>query len=247
MIKNILFLLLISLTIACAPKVIVVDHIDGENIRMDEKYPAEDSDILALIQPYKEQLDAEMNEVIGITEVTLKKSYPQSTMGNWFADMLMAESILMDHRVSFAMQNRGGLRINSISKGEITKGKVFELMPFDNALVIMETDGVVMKSFIEHTIEDGGWPMSKEIQVTMQDTVIAEILIQSNPIDESATYYYAVPDYVANGGSDSAMLKEQKRTNTGIMIRDIVINHMRKQRMANETITSVIDSRITKK
>tara|TARA_B100000497_G_C7636990_1_gene382888 strand:- start:174 stop:926 length:753 start_codon:yes stop_codon:yes gene_type:complete len=244
--KSILYSLLI-LCIGCAPYVAEKDHVDGQNIRINEELVRSDSAIDAMIGPYKAKLDVEMNEVVGVTEVDLIKATPESTMGNWFADLIMNEAKLLDHRVSFAIQNRGGLRIGSIKQGEITKGKIFELMPFDNFLVIMETDGTTMRSFIEHTAQNGGWPMSKEVKVTMQDTVVNSILINGDEINPSEIYFYAIPDYVANGGSDSSMLSGEKHENTGIMIRDLAINYLRKEYKKGNSINASLDQRFTRK
>ena len=245
--KSILYVLLLTLC-SCATYVAEKDHVMADNIRIsEESVQVADRDISTLIAPYKNKLDSEMNEVIAITEVDLIKASPESTMGNWFADILFSESVLLDDRVSFAMQNRGGLRIGSISKGEITKGKIFELMPFDNFLVIMETDGATMKEFIIHTAEDSGWPSSKELKIEMQDSIVTSILVNEEEIDPSRTYYYAIPDYIANGGSNADMLKEEKRENTGIMIRDVVINHLRKNHKNGSIISAKLDGRFKKR
>jgi len=51
-----------------------------------------DPTITAMIAPYKKQLDAEMNEVIGESAITMRKAAPQSTLGNWMADLIHKKS-----------------------------------------------------------------------------------------------------------------------------------------------------------
>ena len=149
--------------IGCASYISVVNHVDAENIRINEEAADVNKSIQNLIEPYKMELDDEMNEIIAVAEVDLIKGSPESTMGNWFADLLQKEAEKLEPNVDFSIQNRGGLRIGSIGKGEITKGKIFELMPFDNFLVIMETKGEVVIEFLEHIAKDGGWPTSKNL------------------------------------------------------------------------------------
>jgi 2',3'-cyclic-nucleotide 2'-phosphodiesterase (5'-nucleotidase family) len=242
--KKILHLSIIAIFLtSCAQEVVVMDRIDSSNIRIDNRQRAEDSSISEMIAPYKAQLDQEMNVVIGRTDVQLDKGAPESTMGNWFADMLMTESKLIDERVSFAVQNRGGLRINSIPKGDVTIGKIFELMPFDNFLVIIESNGKVIKEFIDHVIKDGGWPSSKELVVRAIDNEVTELSINGELVEDDKIYYYALPDYIANGGSNAVMLKTVKRVDTGIMIRDIAINHIKKKTGGGELLSASIDGR----
>jgi 2',3'-cyclic-nucleotide 2'-phosphodiesterase (5'-nucleotidase family) len=123
-----IFVFLVVVLTGCATYVSEKDDVFGQNIRINEDLVKSDPKVAALISPYKDKLDAEMNEIIAVADVELIKATPESTMGNWFADMLMTEALLLDSRVSFTCQNRGGLRIGNINKGDITKRKIFELM-----------------------------------------------------------------------------------------------------------------------
>jgi 2',3'-cyclic-nucleotide 2'-phosphodiesterase (5'-nucleotidase family) len=49
-------------------------------------------------------------------------------------------------KVDAAFINYGGIR-SYIAKGEITVGKIYELMPFDNLIVLQDLKGAVFKSF----------------------------------------------------------------------------------------------------
>lgn len=226
-------------------KVVDVHHVEDSNIRITDEYGQGDAEILNLITPYKQQLDAEMNEVIGTSAIELFKGSPESTMGNWFADALKEEADVLSGSIDFAIQNRGGLRINSIAPGPITKGKIYELMPFDNFLVIMETDGTIVRLMMQHIAEDGGWPVSQEVKMKVSHGEVEELTISGQPLIDDQTYRWALPDYIANGGSDCDWLQTEKRINTGVMIRDVIIDHVRKLTNQDESVKSSLDGRIT--
>jgi len=224
--KKAAFLIILSIILhSCAQYVKEVDHVVADNMRISERLTKkEDSSIAEMIS------------------VDLIKDSPESTLGNWFADILMAEAVKYDDRVSFALQNRGGVRINSIKSGEITRGKIYELMPFDNFLVIMQLKGTVLSEFVSHIAEDGGWPTSKELRVKKIGEKV-EIAINGDEIEPQKTYWIALPDYVANGGSDSKMIMSEPQTDTGDMIRDILIRHLSEVGKSGRPMTTTLDQR----
>ena len=75
-----------------------------------------------------------MNTVIGFSTIGLTKKLPESGLGNLIADAMkeMAQKKYAT-KVDAAFVNYGGIR-SYIPKGEITIGKIFEIMPFDNLI-----------------------------------------------------------------------------------------------------------------
>lgn len=64
------------------------------------------------IQPYKESLDAEMNEVLVYSEKAMIKGTPESELGNFVADLslkIITEKI-PEANIDFCLLNNGGLR-----------------------------------------------------------------------------------------------------------------------------------------
>ena len=205
----------------------------------------EDAEISALIAPYKKQLDTEMNEVIGQVEKELTKAQPESTMGNWFADLLYEQSEKkLGRKIDFAIVNQGGMRIQSIPKGPITKRKVFELMPFDNMVTVVEIDGVTLHQLFDLMAEKGGWPISKSVSFSIVEQKAVNIKIDNASLNNDQTYYVSMSDYVANGGSDCHFLKELPREDLGIFLRDLIIEHIEEKTAQNQTLTAKIEGRV---
>lgn len=185
--------------------------------------------MVSTIAPYKAQLDEQMNRQLNTVATKLSKGQPESNLGNWVADLTAqaASDKFPDKSIAFATLNQGGIRVNEIGTGPLLVSEIYELMPFDNELVLMDLPGNVLKEFISHIANDGGWPVSDALSVQAGGNGL-NIKIDGEPIDPAATYTVALPDYVANGGSDSAMLKGRPQLKTGLLIRDLLVEYAAK-------------------
>ncbi len=209
----------------------------------------EDAAIKALIQPYKIKLDKQMNQVIGETVTDLKKKRPESTLGNWMADAIQRQTEKeIGQPIAFAIQNYGGIRIPQIKKGKITRGMIYELMPFDNTIVILSLNSVEVQELIKHITSGGGWPVSQGIKVTEKAGKL-DIQIKGAPLKRGTIYQVALPDYVANGGSDSDFLIGKPQQALPLYIRDVLIADVEAHTANQQVIESKIEGRmvLTKK
>jgi 2',3'-cyclic-nucleotide 2'-phosphodiesterase (5'-nucleotidase family) len=204
-----------------------------------------DSAILQLIKPYADSVNKSMNDIVAVNEFELEKKQPEGTLGNVMADAMLAMSKkYFSQQVDAAFINSGGIRLPNIPAGNITRGKVFELAPFDNIIVLLKVDGKLFQQFLNHISSRGGWPtagMSWEIK----DKKAVNVLIAGNPINESSTYTIALVDYVANGGDDCEMLKPLPQINKGNLFRDAVLDYFGELTKAGKKISSPIEKRVS--
>lgn len=201
-----------------------------------------DTEIANLIEPYKQKLDLEMNQVIGSCPQKLEKDAPQSTLGNWMADAIYTQvQEQLNEKIDFAIQNQGGVRVVYLPKGDITKGNIFELMPFENRVVLLTMKGNMIDTLFTHIGGLGGWPVSQEVHYKLINGQVSNIQIQGKPLDSEATYTFALPDYIANGGDNCSFLSKYiNRVDSEILIRDLLIEHIK----SNPTIQGVLDNRV---
>lgn len=205
----------------------------------------EDTTIDALIQPYRTQLNQQMNQEIGQTATDLKKQRPESTLGNWMADAIQRQT---EHQlgrpIAFAIQNYGGIRIPEIKKGAISRGRIYELMPFDNTIVILSLNKEEVTELVQHMINGGGWPVSYSINIIQNSSKELDILIHKEPLKDGEKYEVALPDYVANGGSDAGFLRGKPQNELTLYIRDALIADIEGYTTNNQKIESKIEGRI---
>lgn len=204
-----------------------------------------DSEISALIQPYQDELVGEMSTVLGQLPEDLKKSRPNSNMGNWFCDgLLYMANKYSSNKVDFAIQNYGGLRLPYLNRGPVTVQNIFELMPFDNKLVILAMDETQIQELLDNIADDGGWPISRGVSFRIEEEKASNIKIDGQPLGSKKIYRVAVPDYVANGGGGCHFLKSIPQEDTGYYIRDVFIDYLKDIKEAGKKITVDSSKRI---
>ncbi len=227
-------------------KVYHVADIDHRSYRIERaSYPV-DVKVAAMLEPYRLQLEATMNEVIGYNPTEMVKAKPYSSLTNWFTDVVLDETQkLVTEPLDFAIQNYGGIRLSSVGSGEITIGKIYEIMPFDNIAFIMELKGSVVQRLFDRIAESGGWPISKNVYFEIAYGKAKNITIKGQPLDMDKIYYAVVPDYVATGGDKMDMLQDSKIHNTEAFLRDLIINNLREQHARGIHIKPDLTARIT--
>lgn len=200
----------------------------------------------SLIIPYKIKLDSLMSEVLCYNEQDLNKQLPEGTLGNFVCDELMDYAAKNYNKpVDFCIYNHGGLRVGSIAKGNISVGKIFELAPFDNYLVVVELGGADCKKLFDLVAENNGTPCSKELRLSISNNKIVNVTINNTVFDENKTYAIITNDYVANGGDKTEPMKNAKSvTNLNIMVRDALINNLRIKGKNGQSVKSTLDGRI---
>lgn len=238
----ILSLFLLLLLISCKN----TNHYVGTHIHKYEiQSTDEDQKVESLIFPYKLEVDKEMNEVIGQLEVDLVKRSPNGSMGYWLGDLLLEEAERMSGEdFDFAIHNSGGVRKNLKSKGAFQVKDAFEIMPFDNNLVVVDVPGDTVKVFVQHMANANGWPQSKELRYTLKDGDAFDVLVDGEEIASDKTYRIVMPDYVANGGNRCYFLVDLPKKDFEIPIREVIISNVRYHTAKGENMNPIDDQRI---
>lgn len=206
----------------------------------------DDPDYVQFYAPYKKQLEVEMNRVVGRAAVSLTKpsEAPETLLGNFFADVLLAQARKQVPDAEFAFGTKGGLRIE-LSQGPITIGNLFELMPFENEIVVLELTGEKVQQLAQFIAATGGQPVSG-IRMKIENGIATNIRIGGKPIGPNQTYKLVTYDYLANGGDNSRGLDDPiNRTNLGIKVREALIDYVSEKAQAGNDINTQLDGRIT--
>ena len=192
-----------------------------------------DSTITAMIAPYKIGIDSVMNKVLCISKIEMTKGKPESLLGNFVCDLCLQQ---YSNMADICVMNNGGLR-SILPKGEITKGMIFELMPFENELVILELGSDDYIQLLKYITKRGGEPFAG-VNIIMDEN--GTVLSQSLDLNKGKIRVLT-SDYLANGGDKMSFFKDKKQTKVGIKLRDAIINYC----VAQDTISSELDNRIS--
>ena len=215
-------------------------------VRVDSDVSA-DFEVEDLIQEYKDQLDSEMNEVIGKAAFDLNNNsgVAESVLGNFVSDLILSQSIeYFGSQIDLALINaRGGLRI-PISKGDITVGKVFELMPFDNEVWVVELSGAQTQQLFDHCARTERMALGGA-RYKMKGKRAVGIQIGGVSFDVGQTYLLAVPDFLATGGGRFDFLPRAKvRRKLNYSVRDMIIDHIRSLSRKSLLVEAQLDGRV---
>lgn len=204
-----------------------------------------DTAILSMLDPYSVNVSKTMNDVVGIADRSLEKKQPECTLGNFMVDAFftMAKE-KYNTNVDACFMNYGGIRLTQLPAGNITTGKIFELMPFDNLLILQKVKGTALQQLLDITAAKGGWPLAG---VTMQirNNKAVNVMIGGKPIDPEAVYTVANSDFVANGGDNADMLRTVPQIANGYLMRDALFDYIKKLKSEGRNVNAQIENRVT--
>lgn len=205
---------------------------------VDELYKrtnlVEDPVVKSIYEKWEKELAPILNEVIGTTDKELShdKSKGVSLLGEWTCDVMKKTA-----GTQIALTNGGGLR-TSIPEGDITMGRMYEVMPFDNTLVKMQLKGSDLKRVIENGIMNTavGWIQLSGIRVYYNpgapagNRITSMRLLDGTPIEMDKYYSVVTNDFMATGGDAYNFSGALDVVDTGIPIRDALVNEIREIR-----------------
>ncbi|HUH74746.1 MAG TPA: 5'-nucleotidase [Chitinophagales bacterium] len=213
-------LLSVLLLTACHP--LQVAQVDITQVDISNQSGI-DSNLYYMVEKYKIQLDDQMNIFLTHTPVDMVKAQPCSNLGNMMADILYNYYNKNEKVVDFAISNHGGIRVSSFTKGPLTMGDAYQLMPFDNEIVYIKISGEKVRQLLQHVCNLGGWPISHAEVVMDSSRTIQKISIDGNELIEDKIYTVAMNDYVANGGDQCSFLIGSPTVESGKLFRDAII------------------------
>lgn len=244
--KDLIYLFIFSAIVACKPAFVLQPGAKAINIEINGELTS-DSTINDLIAPYKATLDEKMILVIGEAAITLdnKPGSGESLLGNFVADLLLERSQYKYKKpIDMAIINaHGGLRTN-INKGEIKVEDLFELMPFENTMLVLELSGELTQKFFDRCA------VTKRNNVagarfTIQDNHASQITINGEVFDSNRSYTLAISDYLAEGGGGFDFLKEARLVqDLGYKARDMIIDYVKLLNKNGQKISAAWDQRI---
>ena len=237
-----------SLT-SCKTKSYTNYLVEGKKIEINKNYPTNES-IETFIAPYRSHIDKDLDSVISYCPETLDKNKGewQTNIGNFMTDacMELANPVFNKQQgksIDIVLLNFGGIR-SIIPKGNITKRNAFEVMPFENSLIVIALKGEQIKALAQHIVtEKKAHPLNGLKIILNKDNVITSILFKDQPIDNNKIYYVGTSDYLANGGDNmSFFLKNEGTYDLNYKIRNVLIDYFYK----HKTIEASNSQRIIK-
>ena len=208
--------------------------IDASTISMEELNATEgftpDQDIATRVSEINAQIEEDMGQVIGTSEVDLdgvreNVRASETNLGDLITDAMLWQAGQDNEEVDAAITNGGGIRA-SIAAGDITKKSVNDVLPFGNTLYVVELTGAELLEALEASTyctpePVGAFPQVAGIEFTINTgaaydagenypgTTYAEpasinrvtiLTVGGQAFDVDATYTIVTNDFMAAGG-----------------------------------------------
>jgi 2',3'-cyclic-nucleotide 2'-phosphodiesterase (5'-nucleotidase family) len=197
----------------------------------------------AIIQPYHDKVLAQMQEVLGVSPLGLSKNAGENLIVNFVADLQRTAAAQALHEpIALGVMTNGGMRA-PIPAGPITLGNVFELMPFENELMVLDAPGPVVQQLFDYAAP-ARMAVSGATYTVGPDQRPLDIRIGGQPFDPTKTYSIAISDYLAGGGDNMAFLKTVVPRHTGLLLRTAIADHIRALTKAGQPVTARIEGRV---
>ncbi len=216
---------------ACQPNMNLVDVKTQENIVIGQEIE-DKREFVKLIAPYKEKLDDRMNQKISHTSVELNRVGDNSNLGALLSDYLLegANDWAVKNKmpkVDAAILNIGGIR-NNISEGDIFVRNIFEVMPFENEMVIIKMKGEDIQGIFDYYEKHQKNNPVTQLNIIVKDGKLIEGLINGERPQIGKTYYIATSDYLAMGGDSMYFFEKGEMIKTNVILRDLFLEYFRK-------------------
>jgi 2',3'-cyclic-nucleotide 2'-phosphodiesterase (5'-nucleotidase family) len=183
-----------------------------------------------------------MDVVIGYNEAQLERKKQGNMLGYFMTDAyLQMAKQKVNAKVDAAFMNSGGVRLPDLPAGAITQGKIYELMPFDNLMVVLNVKGSLLKQYLDTLAANDG---VIESGITMQivNKTTQQVMIAEKPLDLNADYTIVHSDYVA---MNSGLLKNIRGTTNGYLLRDAILDYIKAINREGKKVTVLNTDRIS--
>jgi 2',3'-cyclic-nucleotide 2'-phosphodiesterase (5'-nucleotidase family) len=226
-----------------------VSQVGIVNIPIDIHSASIDSSVQSIVTPYRDSIELDMAKLVTRCETPLIKGKPESNLTNLVADILLGyatdfckqQNLKVTPDVSYV--NYGGIRA-SLPQGEITVGRIFEVMPFENEVVIIRISGEALRQMAERIAERGGEGISG-MKMGLRNEKLISFTVGGKATDASGYYWLVTNDYIANGGDQMSMfLNPLERINTKMKFRDLLIQTLSDRYKKEGNLDVKLDGRI---
>jgi len=207
-----------------------------------------------MLEPYTGKVRA-LDVVIGKLEGELKKGgLGGGTLGNFVTDGVRAQaSKKLGVPIDLVISNSGGLRKGAIPPGDLRIRDIFELLPFENALVELELTGAQLRRVLEIAVENREpqsgarvkYRTNAEKKLELASAVLVSAEGKERQIDPHAVYRVITIDYLLNveGGKFAILHEARVQKPLGVTIRDAMIEYVKDEAAAGRAIVAKFDGR----
>ena len=243
---HLVFLLNFLIIVSCKDEPYRLTKVKGTLIEINDSI-APNTEIESFIAPYKNHIEKDLDSTIAFAMDSYSKSDGElnTALGNFMADVLYEQANPVFNsrtgkHIDMVLLNHGGIR-SIIPKGPVRIRNMFELMPFENKIVVVALKGKQIDSMISYLSQARrAHPISKLKLKLDENYNPVSATINGETINQDKTYYVATSDYLYNNGDNMRFFRPNDSLyDLNYKIRNALIDYLKK----TDTINPVIDDR----
>nr|WP_320131144.1 5'-nucleotidase C-terminal domain-containing protein [uncultured Holophaga sp.] len=218
----------------------------GQDLAMPVTASAgEDPAVAAALAPNARIIQEEFGQILAQAPRAIPRSRQGITnlAGFWVTGLMRLQAARsLGQPVPLAMTNNGGIRA-AIHPGPVRVADLYELMPFDNELVVAEYSGTEIRGLVVEALQKrGGEPWSGlrvHLGGSPEHPVLAIALEDGTPLEPDARYQVATSDFLVDSGDGLPTRRPRTRVRlTGVLIRDVLLEACRSLGSRGESLTA---------
>lgn len=248
--KNLLTVLIVlSLVATSCRSHYELNSVERTRILVDRHYDAQpDEKAMTFIAPFKKRVDTEMNPVIGKAAKYLEAVRPESPLSNLLCDILMWSSRSFNETPDFSVYNIGGIRA-SIAQGEVTKGNIVDVAPFENHICFLSLKGDVVMQLFNQIAMRKGEGVSHGVEITMTlDGKLLSARLNGEEIDPERNYRVVTIDYAAQGNDGMTAFKQKTDVvspqDENSNVRNYIMDYFQEKMKEGKAVDADVEGRI---
>ncbi|WP_344929066.1 5'-nucleotidase [Aquimarina addita] len=190
----------------------------------------------SFIKPYRQNVKKNLDSVLAYSPEAHTKGdgVLNTAIGNLMADIVLKQANLVfesrtEKTIHMTLLNYGGIRA-PIPKGDITARTAYEVMPFENSIVVVEMKGIDIKKLIKYLQNSKrAHPIAGLKLAVDANFNLVKALIKDKEIKDDEIYFVATNDYLYYGGDEMYFFKQGiKSYALNYKIRNAMIDYFKK-------------------
>lgn len=185
-----------------------------------------------------------VKEVVGYAPEEMKKDSPESSLSNWFVDILMLKTHeATGRKVDIGITNFGGIRLD-MPAGDVLYDDLQSMFPFNNTLCYVVLKGSEVRALFDKMAARSVQAVGG-VKLVIKDRKVKSLLIGGEPVVDDRLYGVATISYLLAGGDDVAVARNAVEvTDTEIPIFEAVLSYVRELKDQGKYIEGKKDGRV---
>jgi 2',3'-cyclic-nucleotide 2'-phosphodiesterase (5'-nucleotidase family) len=236
-----------GLLVCSCQKDFKISSVENKRLEIDGDIEAS-KEIDDFVKPYTRHVDSSLGAVLCYSAKTLSKKDGElnTALGNMMADAVYVQANPVfkqrfDREIDFVLLNHGGIR-SVIVKGPVTARTAYEVMPFENEVVVVGLKGTTVKQLINYLQQSKrAHPVSRQLKISLDANYdLVQVLINDQAIEDNVIYYVATSDYLFNGGDKMSFFQDNVfHTELDYKIRNVLLDYFAEK----DTLRPIADNR----